>query len=216
VINIFLHVRRDTVQAQPEAILEWLRSRYIQDDGRIYIRMSEYKAEFGDRTDIFYQILSALARHGLIKVERWRLERMAAPKQPRYGQRRSLSPSWDPVELLYAVEPINLSASIEFECYATEQVKQIPWPDDVREEIWRAADCCCTYCKKPLDLGQVIIDHDVPRGRGGGNERSNLVAACMQCNSGKRARTGDEYRTALASINSLLLVSPQQSGASRG
>lgn len=38
---------------------------------------------------------------------------------------------------------------------------------------------CCVYCgaRKPLSL-----DHLKPRSKGGGNESSNLVTACVHCN----------------------------------
>jgi 5-methylcytosine-specific restriction endonuclease McrA len=38
------------------------------------------------------------------------------------------------------------------------------------------------------------IDHVVPSSRGGSNKASNLVAACVSCNSQKGNMTGEEYR----------------------
>jgi 5-methylcytosine-specific restriction endonuclease McrA len=42
------------------------------------------------------------------------------------------------------------------------------------------------YVDPPLD--QATIDHVIPRTRGGTNERSNLVLACLDCNR-KHANT---------------------------
>jgi 5-methylcytosine-specific restriction enzyme A len=42
----------------------------------------------------------------------------------------------------------------------------------------------CHYCGRPANT----VDHQVPKARGGGDEESNLVAACLSCNSRKQDR----------------------------
>lgn len=45
----------------------------------------------------------------------------------------------------------------------------------------------CGYCGKVGKKG-LTLDHIVPKSRGGTNDPSNLVAACMPCNNWKGAR----------------------------
>lgn len=41
----------------------------------------------------------------------------------------------------------------------------------------------CTYCGKRLTKKNATIDHIVPQSRNGNNDKSNLVSACLLCNS---------------------------------
>lgn len=49
---------------------------------------------------------------------------------------------------------------------------------------------CCAYCgeAKPLER-----DHKVPISRGGTNDITNIVPACLPCNRRKGARTTEEF-----------------------
>lgn len=55
----------------------------------------------------------------------------------------------------------------------------------------------CWYCGREND-GTFIIEHQVPRRRGGTDDASNLVVACRSCNSLKSYRTVDEWRAVLS------------------
>ena len=57
----------------------------------------------------------------------------------------------------------------------------------------------CRYCGSPERL---TIDHVVPRSFGGSNEPANLVAACVQCNSRKNARTPEQAGMTLLEVPS--------------
>lgn len=46
----------------------------------------------------------------------------------------------------------------------------------------------CAYCRKPLVVGKIHIDHIQPRIKGGSNERRNLQLTCVDCNLTKNAR----------------------------
>ncbi len=46
----------------------------------------------------------------------------------------------------------------------------------------------CAYCRKPLDLGSVEIEHVIPIARGGTGWGSNLVPACRTCNTRKNTK----------------------------
>lgn len=50
----------------------------------------------------------------------------------------------------------------------------------------------CAYCGAEATL----VDHVMPRSRGGSNKRRNLVPACKPCNSAKGNRTPQEWRAA--------------------
>jgi 5-methylcytosine-specific restriction endonuclease McrA len=59
-----------------------------------------------------------------------------------------------------------------------------------RRGLLRRADYRCVYCGAGVEDGVILtIDHVTPRELGGSNENSNLVCACMACNSAKRDLT---------------------------
>lgn len=43
----------------------------------------------------------------------------------------------------------------------------------------------CYYCKKPLTLETVTIDHFIPQSKGGKNNIENLYPSCGDCNTKK-------------------------------
>lgn len=43
----------------------------------------------------------------------------------------------------------------------------------------------CFYCRQPVDLSSMTLDHFVPRSCAGSNNRTNCVAACEPCNTAK-------------------------------
>lgn len=70
--------------------------------------------------------------------------------------------------------------------------------DGVTEEAWlamcRLLDFRCHYCER-VELYELLTrDHQIPVSRGGCDELSNVVPACMTCNARKGAMTEAEYR----------------------
>lgn len=57
-----------------------------------------------------------------------------------------------------------------------------------RFEVLKRDGFRCVYCGRSAPDVRLEIDHIVPVVEGGGNEPSNLVTACEDCNSGKGAR----------------------------
>jgi 5-methylcytosine-specific restriction endonuclease McrA len=47
----------------------------------------------------------------------------------------------------------------------------------------------CQYCGNRFSATELTLDHVVPRVQGGANSWSNLVCACMRCNTKKGGRT---------------------------
>jgi hypothetical protein len=57
----------------------------------------------------------------------------------------------------------------------------------LRFEILSRDGFQCRYCGKRATEKELHVDHVFPRSMGGGDEEFNLVAACHECNFGKRA-----------------------------
>ena len=64
-----------------------------------------------------------------------------------------------------------------------------------RGRIFNKTDGKCAYCGDPLEpFGNWEIDHVLPKSRGGGNEITNLSAACHSCNRIKGTKTANEWK----------------------
>lgn len=59
-----------------------------------------------------------------------------------------------------------------------------------REAIYRRDKYTCQLCGKEInDRANLTLDHVKSRKRGGSNEVSNLVTACVKCNCSKADKT---------------------------
>ncbi len=57
---------------------------------------------------------------------------------------------------------------------------------------------CCGYCGKDLHRaksGQCSLDHLTPRSKGGSNEATNLITACLTCNVARGTTPWRQYAT---------------------
>jgi 5-methylcytosine-specific restriction endonuclease McrA len=61
----------------------------------------------------------------------------------------------------------------------------------IRARILRRDGYVCGYCLRPA----TTVDHIVPRALGGGDEDTNLVAACTRCQNRKGGRPGGAFRS---------------------
>jgi 5-methylcytosine-specific restriction endonuclease McrA len=59
----------------------------------------------------------------------------------------------------------------------------------VRDEVLKRDHERCFYCGEPA----TTVDHLRPVSRGGTDDKSNLVAACSDCNGSKGDRTPAEF-----------------------
>ena len=59
--------------------------------------------------------------------------------------------------------------------------------DEIRARVRALAGERCGYCLSPqyLVLGQLEIEHILPRARGGSDDEDNLWLACRLCNNAK-------------------------------
>ncbi len=56
----------------------------------------------------------------------------------------------------------------------------------LRFEVLKRDDFTCQYCGSTVQDGRkIVVDHIVPRKKGGKDEYSNLITACEDCNLGK-------------------------------
>jgi hypothetical protein len=64
-----------------------------------------------------------------------------------------------------------------------------------KQAIWNKTGGRCWFCGQ--ELTQMQIDHAVPRVKGGTHDLDNLLPACRPCNTTKKDKTIEEYRTYL-------------------
>ena len=48
--------------------------------------------------------------------------------------------------------------------------------------VWHAQFGLCRYCRAPIQLETMHVDHVVPYAKGGATRIANLVASCPSCN----------------------------------
>ena len=65
----------------------------------------------------------------------------------------------------------------------------------LRQAVLERDDYTCVYCGRRG--GRLALDHLLPVSRGGTSELSNLVTACVACNSAKGASTPQEWLVSL-------------------
>lgn len=70
--------------------------------------------------------------------------------------------------------------------------------DAIKAEIIKEQGGFCFYCPVKLRPAYTTLDHVLPASRGGKLERSNVVAACRNCNFEKSNLTMNEYRVYVA------------------
>ncbi len=67
---------------------------------------------------------------------------------------------------------------------------------ELRQSQWwkrRISDGVCYYCRRPVGVGALTMDHIVPLGRGGRSVRGNVVPACKDCNTRKKSLVPVEW-----------------------
>lgn len=61
----------------------------------------------------------------------------------------------------------------------------------LRFEILRRDEHACRYCGAAAPDVKLAVDHVIPVALGGGDEPTNLVTACVDCNAGKSSTSPD-------------------------
>ena len=57
-----------------------------------------------------------------------------------------------------------------------------------RENVFIRDNYICQYCLKKFSVGQLTLDHVIPRCRGGKHNWDNVVSSCHQCNNRKGSK----------------------------
>lgn len=65
-------------------------------------------------------------------------------------------------------------------------------PKKMRRIILRRQNDKCFYCGRKLQSRGYVLDHFIPRSKGGEDEAENRVAACPPCDGKKGARMPTE------------------------
>jgi len=66
--------------------------------------------------------------------------------------------------------------------------------------LFRRDNYMCLYCGRKHHYEQLTRDHVHPQGQGGGNQWTNLVAACKRCNHTKGNRTPEQAGMPLLAV----------------
>lgn len=70
---------------------------------------------------------------------------------------------------------------------------------DKRLAIYLRDGCACVWCGAAVEQGaQLTLDHVVPHVKGGSNLETNLVTACIRCNSSRGKRSVPAFAQAVA------------------
>ncbi len=72
---------------------------------------------------------------------------------------------------------------------------------EIRDMLYSSYNKPCRYCKKKLDVTNMVCDHKMPLSSGGGSFKSNLQMICASCNTKKGPLTDKEYKTFIKWVN---------------
>ena len=75
---------------------------------------------------------------------------------------------------------------------------------ELRASPWwkrRLSTGICYYCRRQVGGRALTMDHLVPLGRGGRSVRGNVVPACKDCNTRKKAQLPVEWQDYLSSLD---------------
>lgn len=59
---------------------------------------------------------------------------------------------------------------------------------NLRERVYERDGGQCIYCGKVIELGEMHLEHKIPRVFGGTNEETNLLCSCKECNFEKSSK----------------------------
>jgi len=64
----------------------------------------------------------------------------------------------------------------------------VAFPNKKRQQIKERDNFTCQYCGRnpKQDKVKLQIDHIIPKSKGGNDNPSNLITACLECNQGKK------------------------------
>ncbi len=81
------------------------------------------------------------------------------------------------------------------------EVKCILTVDEVRALFFQHYGQPCRYCKKVLDVSNIVCDHIYPISMGGTSLISNLQIICKSCNTRKGSLKDEDFQALLEFLN---------------
>ena len=69
-----------------------------------------------------------------------------------------------------------------------------------RRNLFARDENRCQYCGHKYPIGELSLDHIIPRSRGGPTNWINVVCACTDCNKRKGGRTSEQARMKLTRL----------------
>tara|TARA_R100000152_G_C6781773_1_gene217071 strand:- start:6908 stop:7381 length:474 start_codon:yes stop_codon:yes gene_type:complete len=73
--------------------------------------------------------------------------------------------------------------------------------DEIRTMFYKHYAKPCKYCKKTLDITNIVCDHIYPISMGGDSNRKNLQIICKSCNTRKGSLKDKDYKSLLKFLN---------------
>jgi 5-methylcytosine-specific restriction endonuclease McrA len=67
------------------------------------------------------------------------------------------------------------------------------WVKILAQEAWAEQKGRCFYCKGPITMKEITIEHMIPISKGGWDGRKNIAAACLPCNRTKGDMTHGRF-----------------------
>lgn len=106
-----------------------------------------------------------------------------------------------PLETVYHIYNSLVKKSIIINDFLTNWENWSPQKTRLSGNVWRILrlkiferdNFTCQYCG--CSTKKLECDHIIPVSRGGGNEESNLLTACFQCNRAKKDKLPQEWRS---------------------
>lgn len=111
---------------------------------------------------------------------------------------------WKELSALMQESPSGFVSTINYRIAIPEVIKltrfdKLPKAEVkfTRKNIYQHYHFRCCYCGQQFRTEELNLDHVIPRSKGGPTDWTNIVTACVECNSAKRDRTPEEAKMKL-------------------
>ena len=91
------------------------------------------------------------------------------------------------------------------------RAKNITRQPSIRNEVWNKTNGICWYCGIKMSKfdGTFTVDHFISKADGGEDKIENLVPCCKSCNSSKRNKTLEQFRSFRSRPNGIYFTDAQ-------
>ncbi len=95
-------------------------------------------------------------------------------------------------EILYVIDNGYAFRNFDLLAYRTKNSISLPIPHRTRFNVFKRDGFVCTYCGATAPKAKLVVDHVIPKSKGGSDDESNLTTACEPCNLGKSDKCLDQ------------------------